>query len=273
METQPMPHAHVTPRRSSLRRTLTQALVLSLIPLGTAFAESYPAVRVTHDGTRIKGFRAGKEVHMTAPKGTVLEVIYIEGDRYKNADSNWYWVILPRDQWGTGRAGWIRGDAVEYVPPSQPAPVATASLAEMPPVERARIEPRDAHMPARAPVEEVTVARPTVPDVILNFEFDRSELTDEATRRLAAAFPMPLAGARGVSVALEGYADWTGPDTYNERLGQARADTVKRYLTEQLRIPAERISVVSYGESNPAAPNTTREGRARNRRVVIKGGA
>jgi outer membrane protein OmpA-like peptidoglycan-associated protein len=268
-----MPHAHVRPRRSSLRRALTQALVLSLIPLGTAFAQSSAAVRVTRDGTAIKGFRAGREVHMTAPKGTVLEVIYIEGDRYKHVDSNWYWVILPRDQWGSGRAGWIRGDAVEYVPPSQPAPAPTASLAELPPALHARDEPREALLPARAPVEEVAVTRPIIPDVILNFEFDRSELTDDARQKLAAAFPMPLAGARGISVALEGYADWSGPDTYNERLGLSRADTVKRYLTEQLRIPAEHISVVSYGETKPAAPNTTREGRARNRRVVIKGGA
>ena len=55
------------------------------------------------------------------------------------------------------------------------------------------------------------------------------------------------------------------------QLGLARAETVKRYLTERLQIPAERISVVSYGERDPVAPNTTRRGRAQNRRVVVKG--
>jgi outer membrane protein OmpA-like peptidoglycan-associated protein len=39
---------------------------------------------------------------------------------------------------------------------------------------------------------------------------------------------------------------------------------------EQLGIPAEGISVVSYGERDPVAPNKTREGRARNRRVELK---
>jgi len=71
-------------------------------------------------------------------------------------------------------------------------------------------------------------------------------------------------------VALEGYADWVGTEPFNERLGLARAETVRRYLAEHLQIPAERISVVSYGEASPVAPNTTREGRAQNRRVVIK---
>ena len=273
METQPMPHAHVSRRRSSLGRALPLALVLGLLPLGTAFAESYPAVRVTRDGTEIKPFHTRGEVYMTAPKGTLLEVIYIDGDRYKHSDSNWYWVILPRDQSGAGRAGWIRGDAVEYVPPQEPAPAPSVSLAEAPQARQARNEPHDAAMPARAPVEEVPPARPVIPDVVLNFEFDNSELTDEARRQLATAFPAPPTSARRVSVALEGHADWTGLDTYNQRLGQARADTVRRYLTEQLRIPAEQISVVSYGEANPVAPNTTREGRARNRRVVVKGGA
>ena len=116
-----MPHAHVS--RPTLRRALTQAFILSLIPLGTAFAQSnqpnqlFPFVRVTRDGTEIKPLRGTSDVKMRAPEGTVLEVIYIEGDRYVHRDSNWYWVLLPRDPWATRPAGWIRGNAVEHVPP------------------------------------------------------------------------------------------------------------------------------------------------------------
>ena len=83
----------------------------------------------------------------------------------------------------------------------------------------------------------------------------------------------PSAQARYLAVALEGHADWTGTEDYNEQLGLARAETVRQYLADQLRIPVDQISVVSYGETSPVAPNTTREGRARNRRVVIKAGA
>lgn len=261
-----MPHAHVSSRPSPLRRALMQALVLSLLPMGTAFAQSYPFVRVTRDRTEIPSLRGTGEVRMTAPKGTVLEVIQIEGDRYRHRDSNWYWVLLPSDKVGTRSAGWIRGDDVEHIaPPPEPAATADARVTEVPRGKTAVPEP------ARA--AEVREARPFIADVVLNFGFNKSELTEEAKRKLASAVAMPQATAQGVSIALEGHADWTGPETYNERLGLARAETVRRYLAEQFRIPVERIRVVSYGESNPAASNTTREGRAQNRRVVIKVGA
>ena len=135
-----------------------------------------------------------------------------------------------------------------------------------------RIEPRRTAVPEPASVEEVPVAQPVYSDVVLNFQFGRSELTEEAKDKLASAIAIQKPSAR-LSVALEGHADWIGTEAYNEQLGLDRAETVRRYLAEQLRIPAGRISVVSYGENNPAAPNTTREGRAQNRRVVIKVGA
>jgi outer membrane protein OmpA-like peptidoglycan-associated protein len=45
---------------------------------------------------------------------------------------------------------------------------------------------------------------------------------------------------------------------------------VKRYLYEQYKIPLHRMNVISYGEDKPAADNKTKEGRAQNRRVVIR---
>ena len=49
-----------------------------------------------------------------------------------------------------------------------------------------------------------------------------------------------------------------------------RAEAVKRYLYEQHQIPLHKMNVISYGEEKPVAPNKTRDGRAQNRRVVIK---
>ena len=49
-----------------------------------------------------------------------------------------------------------------------------------------------------------------------------------------------------------------------------RAEAVKRYLYEQHQVPLHKINVISYGEEKPVAPNNTRDGRAQNRRVVIK---
>ena len=69
---------------------------------------------------------------------------------------------------------------------------------------------------------------------------------------------------------IEGHTDNVGSKELNDRLGMERAETVKRYLYEQHQVPRPKINVISYGEDKPIAPNRTREGRAQNRRVVVK---
>ena len=54
------------------------------------------------------------------------------------------------------------------------------------------------------------------------------------------------------------------------RLGLERAEAVKRYVYENHKIPLHRVSVISFGEEKPVASNKTKEGRAQNRRVVIR---
>lgn len=56
----------------------------------------------------------------------------------------------------------------------------------------------------------------------------------------------------------------------NWELGAFRAAAVTRYLTNELDLPAERFAAVSYGPYHPVASNETPEGRAENRRVVIR---
>lgn len=73
-----------------------------------------------------------------------------------------------------------------------------------------------------------------------------------------------------VYVEIQGHTDSTGDENYNMALGQKRADAVRRYLNQQGDVPAHLITAISYGESEPVAENTTRAGRAQNRRVVIR---
>jgi outer membrane protein OmpA-like peptidoglycan-associated protein len=269
-----MPHVHV---RSLLPRVLLPALVASLFPLGTAFAQS-PHVRVIEELEIASTQYAKGELLMRAPAGTVLEVIHIDGDRYTHREANWYWVLLPRDPWGTSPAGWVSGRKVEYIPPveavrSAPAPAAGLSQIQRPPQVRTDLSRVPGPVAVEAPVPPAPVNAPLVSEVILHFSFGKSDLSDDAKGRLATAVAALKANAQGVSVALEGHADWTGSEAFNEKLGLARAETVRRYLADQLQVPADTISVISYGEKNPAASNATAEGRAQNRRVVIKVGA
>ncbi len=71
-------------------------------------------------------------------------------------------------------------------------------------------------------------------------------------------------------VVVEGHTDSYGSDAANLALSRKRAEAVRDYLTNELGVPAFRISAVGYGETRPIASNDTEEGRARNRRIDIR---
>jgi outer membrane protein OmpA-like peptidoglycan-associated protein len=103
-----------------------------------------------------------------------------------------------------------------------------------------------------------------------NFRFGDTALPDAAKTRLDEMITQIKANPQGSYFEIEGHTDNTGDATINERIGMERAEAVKRYLYEQHQIPLHRMNVISYGEDKPAAPNNTRDGRAQNRRVVIR---
>jgi OOP family OmpA-OmpF porin len=69
-------------------------------------------------------------------------------------------------------------------------------------------------------------------------------------------------------VTIEGHADSTGEQAYNQDLSQRRAEAVVEYLAGQ-GVDASRLSAKGYGEDRPIADNATPEGRAKNRRVQL----
>jgi outer membrane protein OmpA-like peptidoglycan-associated protein len=103
-----------------------------------------------------------------------------------------------------------------------------------------------------------------------NFAFNKTLLPDEAKARLDKMVSDLKADPKGVFIEIEGHTDNRGAPEVNEKIGLERAEAVKRYLYEQHQIPLHKINVISYGEDKPVAPNNTRDGRAQNRRVVVK---
>jgi peptidoglycan-associated lipoprotein len=103
-----------------------------------------------------------------------------------------------------------------------------------------------------------------------NFKFGKTDLPDEAKARLDEMVGQLKTDPKGVFIEIEGHTDNVGAKTLNERLGLERAEAVKRYLYEQHQIPLHKMNVITYGEDKPVAPNNSRDGRAQNRRVVIK---
>jgi peptidoglycan-associated lipoprotein len=103
-----------------------------------------------------------------------------------------------------------------------------------------------------------------------NFKLGKADLPDDVRAKLDELANKLKSDPAGNFIEIEGHTDSTGSPAINEKLGLARAENVKRYLYETYQIPLHKINVISYGEEKPVAPNKTREGRAQNRRVVIK---
>jgi outer membrane protein OmpA-like peptidoglycan-associated protein len=103
-----------------------------------------------------------------------------------------------------------------------------------------------------------------------NFKFGQAALPETAVGELDQLVQKLKAEPNGAYIEIEGHTDNAGGKELNYRLGLERAENVKRYLYDQHQVPLHKINVISYGEEKPVAPNRTRDGRAQNRRVVIK---
>jgi outer membrane protein OmpA-like peptidoglycan-associated protein len=103
-----------------------------------------------------------------------------------------------------------------------------------------------------------------------NFKFAKTDLPDEAKARLDEIISQAKADPKGIYIEIEGHTDNVGSKEINDRLGLERAEVVKRYLYEQHQVPLHKMNVISYGEDKPVAPNNNRQGRAQNRRVVVR---
>ncbi|PXA85453.1 flagellar motor protein MotB [Caulobacter sp. D4A] len=105
-------------------------------------------------------------------------------------------------------------------------------------------------------------------DDSVKFPTDQDALSPEAEQRLADFASKLKEENKNVYLEIQGYTDATGETDYNEKLGQRRADAVRKYLSRQ-GVALNRMATISYGSEDPIAPNETKEGRAQNRRVVI----
>lgn len=101
----------------------------------------------------------------------------------------------------------------------------------------------------------------------MSFEYNSASLT-------AASKPVLDKVAEGLRehprlrIEVQGHTDSTGSADYNLTLSQRRALSVRDYLVSQ-QVPADELIAKGYGKTQPIASNSTPDGRARNRRVVL----
>ncbi|MFO7894040.1 MAG: OmpA family protein [Longimicrobiales bacterium] len=99
------------------------------------------------------------------------------------------------------------------------------------------------------------------------FDFDSSELRDEARRNLEE-LASSVEDYPRTNVLVIGHTDATGSDAYNQDLSERRAQSAASYVAGQ-GVTEDRLSTRGMGEDDPVATNETEEGRQLNRRVEI----
>ncbi|MCR5878767.1 OmpA family protein [Phenylobacterium sp. J367] len=105
-------------------------------------------------------------------------------------------------------------------------------------------------------------------DDSVKFPTDRHALSPEGQARLDEFAQRLMSENRNVYLEIQGHTDSTGPEAYNDQLGEARAEAVRKYLSQK-GVALNRMATISYGEESPVAPNESPEGRSQNRRVAI----
>jgi len=129
---------------------------------------------------------------------------------------------------------------------------------------------------AAARAEAVDVAsKRLVYEVVISedqggFKFGSAKLPEAVQTRIDQMVAELKANPKGNFVEIEGHTDSSGDKLTNQRIGEERAEAVKRYLYEAHQVPLHKMNVISWGEDKPVSPNNTRAGRAQNRRVVIR---
>ena len=102
----------------------------------------------------------------------------------------------------------------------------------------------------------------------IQFKFDSAKLDmqylDILDQIAAALMKNPDA-----IVVLEGRTDSTGDKDYNVRLGERRIEAVRRYLAVDKAVPVYKIHEISFGAEKPVAENKTKDGREKNRAVMM----
>jgi len=100
----------------------------------------------------------------------------------------------------------------------------------------------------------------------INFASAKADIRGDESFNLLNELARAAKRCVAFRINIEGHTDSDGDAGYNQRLSEARANTVVAYLTEN-GIARERMQAIGLGEAKPIGDNATSEGKAQNRRI------
>jgi peptidoglycan-associated lipoprotein len=151
----------------------------------------------------------------------------------------------------------------------QPVKVETKAPAPAPPPPAPAPKPAPPAPPKK--VEEASQPPRDLAFASVYFDFDKSDIRTDQVGSLNSNAEL-LNRWKTTSVRIEGNCDERGSNEYNLALGQRRADSAKRFMTDY-GILESRITTISYGEERPVDTGHNEEAWAKNRRddFIISG--
>ncbi len=114
--------------------------------------------------------------------------------------------------------------------------------------------------------ENLLIEKELVVHLTTNFNLDEAVIRDADEDQLQNVADF-MNKYLDVKTTIEGHTCDLGTEDYNLQLSKQRAESIKRYLVENLGIDSSRLDTIGFGESRPVADNSTEEGRIKNRRA------
>jgi outer membrane protein OmpA-like peptidoglycan-associated protein len=131
------------------------------------------------------------------------------------------------------------------------------------------LEALDRALAAGKLAEGKLVYESALTEELTGFAAYQAALSEEAKQVLKQMADKLLAENKNIYIEIQGHTDTSGKAARNLVLSRERAEAVRNYLHNACGIPLHRLAVAAYGGDKPVADNASKEGRARNRRVVV----
>ena len=119
----------------------------------------------------------------------------------------------------------------------------------------------------RQEIAELAASKPKI-DLEIQFDYNSADISKgsvAAVQELGKA--LSDSSVKGSTFVVAGHTDAIGSENYNQNLSERRADTIKKYLTENYGLDGSNLVTVGYGETRPKDPNAPMD--PANRRVQV----
>ncbi|MBF0605959.1 MAG: OmpA family protein [Candidatus Magnetobacterium sp. LHC-1] len=243
-----------------LRRLLLLMLLVSIAALyGCAGMEFAPKRAMWYYHKELPEADRAVEAARTAGKDKQCPEEFKAAEKMRDDAYNVYWACHTAE--GIDKAKKATDMAKALCPTPPPPPPTPAPT----PTPEARAVPTPAPTPTPKKVEcdkEIAVIK------IVNFDFDKYSIKMAYKKELHMAAEIIKKYPKAV-INVDGHTCSIGTDKYNMGLSTRRANAVKEFLIKHGGVDASKIAIHGYGESRPAFPNTTKDGRKKNRRAEI----